>query len=191
MRKRTLCCDKGLVISVDRTVYIIGIDIAISNISASLHQAYPCVLKWFQVSVPVQINLILKSMCLLIGQVLLCLREFPKEPKFRLQIAHLSLSLEVGKRDACLQLLDFVQLVNPFIRDVLRWLRALYENIWGLCRFSTANYLLRSNRRSRLKITLFFLYHGVVIDLSLILLLVMLFTGAEYKRTYLNLRLVS
>ena len=61
--------------------------------------------------------------------MLLGLRQFAQESKLSLQVSHQRLSLVVMQRYARFQLLDLVELVNPFIRNVLGGLGAFNEDV--------------------------------------------------------------
>ena len=110
-RQRPLRRDENLVVCLDGRVYVVGVDVAVRNIGATLLQADSRVLEWLQVGVAVEVA----TVGLLPGHMVLCLRQLADEAELALEVADERLPLEVREKDALLEHLDFLDLAHPLI----------------------------------------------------------------------------
>ena len=58
MRQWSLRCYESRIISMNGTVNVIGVDVAVSDFGATLDKSNPGMLEWLQICVPVQIGLV-------------------------------------------------------------------------------------------------------------------------------------
>ena len=83
-------------------------------------------LEWLQIWVTVQIL----AWSLLVGKMLFGLCELPQQSKLCVEVSYKRLTLIVRDGYACFQLLDFIELLNPLIWQVLWRFWSFNQHFW-------------------------------------------------------------